>query len=239
MSARPPHHNAAPISDELINAFIDRQITAEERQEILSGIRYDKDLAGRICDLQQIKEMTRSAFDNIPQPPPRKRRNFGLWPRKAVAFALFAVGLLIGLGGMEIAQTRGSQALAVSHNDDVTKVLVHLTSNDVDGALNTLNNLQQLLDTYAQKHQHVLVEVVANGNGIQLLNDKNTFIARRIHALIRQHKNLTFAACKNTIDQIRLTKGLRFKLIPGVKLIDSGVVKVIERQKQGWTYIRG
>ncbi len=237
MSAHPPHDDQA-ISDELINAFIDRQITAEERQEILSNIRSDKDLAGRICDLQQIKEMTQSAFDNIPQPPTRKQREFALFPRKAAAFALFAIGLLIGLGGMEIAQSRGSQQQAAAQSD-LTKVLVHLTSADIDSGLNTLNNLQQLLDTYAQKHQKVLVEVVANGNGIKLLDNKNTVIARRIHELTRQHDNLTFAACKNTIDQMRLSKGLHIKLIPGVKLIDSGVVKVIERQNQGWTYIRG
>ncbi len=240
MSTRHPD-DAQPISDERINAFIDRQITSEERQEILSQIRSDKELAGRICDLQQLKEITQSAFDDIPQPPQRKQPGYSLFPRAAAASVIFVVGLLLGLGGMQLAQTDRQRA-----NTDVadaqkstTKVLVHLTSANIDSGLNTLNNLQQLLDSYARKQQKVIVEVVANGDGIKLLDSKNTSIAKRIRELALQHPNLTFAACKNTIDQMRLSKGLTIDLIPQVKLIDSGVVKVIERQNEGWTYIRG
>lgn len=237
MSTR--HDDETPaISDELINAFIDRQLTADDRQEILARIRTDKDLAGRICDLQQLKEMTQSAFDNIPQPPSRGRNEYAVFPRKAAAFALFAIGLLLGLGSMQFAQS--GHGISISSSPQVaTKVLVHLTSADIDAGLNTLDNLQQLLDTYASKQQKVRVEVIANGDGIKLLDSKNTVIAQRIRQLSAEHTNLTFAACKNTIDQMRINKGLVVNLIPQVKLIDSGVVKVIERQKQGWTYIRG
>lgn len=238
MSTRQPHQPQA-ISDELINAFIDRQITSEERQEILAQIRSDKELAGRICDLQQIKEMTQSAFDNIPQPPARRQPKYSVFPRAAAAIALFVVGLLLGLGGMQLTQSDKRGATLADAQQAVTKVLVHLTSADIDAGMNTLNNLQQLLDSYAEKQQKVIVEVIANGDGIKLLDNKNTTIARRIRELSAQHDNLTFAACKNTIDQMRLSKGLKVDLIPQVKLIDSGVVKVIERQNEGWTYIRG
>ena len=156
MSTRQPH-DTPTISDELINAFIDRQITSEERQEILSQIRTDKDLAGRICDLQQLKEMTQSAFDDIPQPAARQRQNTPAFPRMAAAFALFTVGLLVGLGAMQLAKSASQGTTLASAHDSITKVLVHLTSADIDAGMNTLNNLQQLLDSYARKHQKVLV----------------------------------------------------------------------------------
>jgi intracellular sulfur oxidation DsrE/DsrF family protein len=238
MSTRQPHDTPA-ISDELINAFIDRQITSEERQEILSQIRTDKDLAGRICDLQQLKEMTQSAFDDIPQPAAQQQHHTPAFPRMVAAFALFTVGLLVGLGAMQLTKPASQSTTLASAHDSITKVLVHLTSADVDAGMNTLDNLQQLLDSYARKQQKVLVEVVANGDGIKLLDSKNIGIAKRIRELSAQHDNLTFAACKNTINQMRINKGLVVNLIPQVKLIDSGVVKVIERQNEGWTYIRG
>jgi len=232
--------NTPAISDELINAFIDRQLTAEDRQEILARIRTDKDLAGRICDLQQLKEMTQSAFDNIPQPAAQQNHNTPAFPRMAAAFALFTVGLLVGFGVMQLTKSDNqSTATFTSAHDSITKVLVHLTSADVDAGMNTLINLQQLLDSYTRKHQKVMVEVIANGDGIKLLDSKNVSIAKRIRELSAQHDNLTFAACKNTIDQMRINRGLVVNLIPQVKLIDSGVVEVIKRQNEGWTYIRG
>jgi intracellular sulfur oxidation DsrE/DsrF family protein len=155
------------------------------------------------------------------------------------AFALFTVGLLVGLGAMQLTKPASQSTTLASAHDSITKVLVHLTSADVDAGMNTLDNLQQLLDSYARKQQKVLVEVVANGDGIKLLDSKNIGISKRIRELSAQHDNLTFAACKNTINQMRINKGLVVNLIPQVKLIDSGVVKVIERQNEGWTYIRG
>jgi len=237
MNTRLPDSNQQ-ISDELINAFIDRQITQEERHEILLQIRQDKGLSDRVCELQHLKEITQNAFDKIPQPPSSKQQESADVPRKVAAFAIFCIGLLLGLAGMQFNNEQTTDSAQATQNS-VTKVLVHLTSDNVDSGLNTLNNLQQLLDHYAQKQQQVIVEVVANGDGIKLLDTKNIAIAKRIRELTALHANLSFAACKNTIDQMRITKGLHIQLIPQVKMIDSGVVKVIERQSQGWTYIRG
>ena len=102
-----------------------------------------------------------------------------------------------------------------------------------------LGIIQQMLQDYAQNQQSVLIEVVANGNGIKLFSTNKPIIAARIEQMTQQHDNVSFAACKNTIDQIKLSSGQKIKLIPQVKLIDSGIVNVIKRQQQGWTYIRG
>ena len=71
------------------------------------------------------------------------------------------------------------------------------------------------------------------------MSNANRQVAARIAELSAQYDNLSFAACKNTINQMRISKGLHIELIPQVKLIDSGIVNVIKRQKQGWNYIRG
>ncbi len=57
------HHNSdKPISDELINAFIDHQITNEDRLELLSHIKQDDTLAKRICEMKQLKELDPACF---------------------------------------------------------------------------------------------------------------------------------------------------------------------------------
>ena len=227
-----------PISDELINAYIDHQITNEDRIELLSHIKQDQTLANRICAMKQLKVMTRHAFEDIPEPPARNVPVTRLLPRIAAVVTIFTLGLLIGIAGVQSYHSGQSSAINIVQ-ESATKVLVHLTSADPESALNTLDNLQKLLNDYRQKQQPVTVEVVANGEGVKLLSPGSPAIAERIARLSEEHDNLTIAACKNTIDQIRISTGRPFKLLPQVQLIESGVVQVIQRQRDGWTYIRG
>lgn len=234
------NHPDKHISDELLNSFIDHQVANEERQEILALIKQDKKLADRVCELQHIKEMTKLAYEHLPASrlPETVVLQKRIMPRIAAVFAIFSLGLLLGLLVTQVSQF--SQSIVSFNSDDsVTKVLVHLTSSDIDSGMNTLNNLQALLQQYADNRQSVKVEVIANGKGIQLLSADNTRMSQRIRQLTRDYHNLTFAACKYSMEQMRISKGISIDLISQVKVIDSGVVEVIKRQNEGWTYIRG
>jgi uncharacterized protein len=227
-----------PISDELLNSFIDGQITDEERQEILQLLEQDKALAAQVCELQRIKQSVKLAYKKIPPShlPATVIQTSKLLPRIAAAITIFCLGILIGIAGLK-QQIKAPETIAAS--DTTTRVLVHLTSSDSESGLNTLTNLEQMLLEYRNNGQNVKVEVVANGHGIDLLRQGTTPFASLIARLTEEYKNLSFAACKNTIDQIQITSEDEIELIPQAKLIDSGIVEVIERQKQGWTYIRG
>ncbi len=231
--------NQHNVSDELLNSFIDQQIADEEREELLALIEQDETLANRLRELQRIKDLTRLAYNDIPVPSSQNRQ----YPRQrqfplAASIAIFSLGLLLGLGIMQM-KPHAQVLPSLSADQSQTRVLVHLTSGDVDAGLNTLDNIQQMLQDYARKQQHVVVEVVANGNGINLLTTANRKMAMRIAELTTRYDNVSFAACKNTINQMKVSKGLDIQLIPQVRLIDSGIVNVIKRQSQGWTYIRG
>ena len=229
-----------PISDELLNSFIDGQITDEERHEILVLLEQNKALAAKVCELQRIKQRVKLAYDQIPvsQLPETVIKKSSYLPRMAAAIAIFCLGILLGTAGLHQIQ-KNQQSEALAGTDAITKVLVHLTSSDSDTGLNTLTNLENMLKEYRKNGQNVRVEVVANGHAINLLRQDTTPFGPLIARLTREYKNLTFAACKNTIDQIQITNDEEIELIPQARLIESGIVEVIERQQQGWTYIRG
>lgn len=234
--------DSSGISDELLNSFVDHQLTSEERQEILHRLKHDRDLAERVCELQHLKETTHLAFDDIP--PSRLPKTLieepHNWPRMAAAALIFGLGLLLGMIGLpQWGSGDERSALVSTENTRTTKVLVHLSNADTGAALNTLANLEQMLADYRQRGEPVRVEVIANGGGVKLLGPDTPAIAERIAALTEEYDNLSFAACRNTIEQLQLTEGLHIRLIPQVRLIDSGVVEVIRRQKEGWAYIRG
>ena len=229
-----------PISDELLNSFIDGQITDEERHEILVLLEQNKALAAKVCELQRIKQRVKLAYDQIPvsQLPETVIKKSSYLPRMAAAIAIFCLGILLGTAGLHQIQ-KNQQSEVLAGTDAITKVLVHLTSSDSDTGLNTLTNLENMLKEYRKNGQNVRVEVVANGHAINLLRQDTTPFGPLIARLTREYKNLTFAACKNTIDQIQITNDEEIELIPQARLIESGIVEVIERQQQGWTYIRG
>ncbi len=235
---------SSEISDELLNSFVDRQLTSEERQEILYRLKQDRKLSDRVCELQHLKEMTRLAYDDIPPSklPKRIAGERDSWPRMAAAALIFGLGLLLGMIGLPQwsgGDDRSGLAASTPADAHTTKVLVHLSSADPQAALNTLGNLEQMLADYRKRGEPVRVEVIANGDGIKLLGPGTPAIAGRIAALTREYDNLSFAACRNTLEQLQLTEGRHIRLIPQVRLIDSGVVEVIRRQKEGWAYIRG
>jgi intracellular sulfur oxidation DsrE/DsrF family protein len=51
-------------------------------------------------------------------------------------------------------------------------------------------------------------------------------------------ETLTFAACINTHSKMSMKKGKKIKLLAGVTMTISGVVRLVELQEQGYAYIR-
>jgi len=68
-----------PVSEEMLNAFIDRQLAPDDRLRVLQTIASDRDhgLVQEICERQRVKELVGMAY---PQParPARPLRNCGL-----------------------------------------------------------------------------------------------------------------------------------------------------------------
>jgi len=106
----------------------------------------------------------------------------------------------------------------------------HISSGDEFAQKLVLNNAQNLSNFYGP--DKVAIEVVAYGPGLRALFRENTN-SKRIQRMAEQ--GITFSACANTMkgmgrDQPSLNKVA--EVVPG------GVVRIMELQEAGWTYIR-
>lgn len=106
----------------------------------------------------------------------------------------------------------------------------HISSGDGYAQKLVLNNAQNLQNFYGA--DKVAIEVVAYGPGLRTLFKENTN-SNRIKRMA--DNGITFSACANTMramgrDQPTLNKSA--KIVPG------GVVRIMELQEAGWTYIR-
>ena len=94
-------------------------------------------------------------------------------------------------------------------------------------ALNNVENVQAELGP-----ANVEVEVVAYGPGIGMLKMDSSVGPRIADAL--KH-GVRVVACENTMEKQKLAKA---DMLPAIDYVRAGVVELIERQRDGFAYIR-
>ena len=235
-------------SDEHLNAYLDNQLDASERAQLLEALRQDGDLSARVCKLQKVKEMVQLAYHNfdaehsIQQPPHRKP----VWPAIAASF-LLAMGLLTGWFAnsqfghqprlLELAKAVQTSNTAATAQDE-WRLVLHVDSADPNRFNVMLDETEQLLKTSAQQKQKVRVEILTNGGGLMLVEQGNAAYTKRLQALSKQYDNLGLLVCQRALNKFKSEKGVQLDLVPEARIVESAMNEVIKRQQEGWAYIR-
>jgi uncharacterized protein len=102
-------------------------------------------------------------------------------------------------------------------------------------ALNNATNVEQYYKTLGEK---VEIEVVTFGPGLHMLRDDTSPVKDRIKAIADKSRSISFKACGNTQDNMHKAENKDIPLVEQATLVKSGVVRVMELQEQGWTYVR-
>ena len=235
-----------------LNAFADGELSEEQQAELLEAMRNDPDLARRACELGQLKASLRLAYADPPRPSrPRVATRRNRWQAVAAGFMLLALGLASGwvlhanAPGLGLDTSRfvvfdpdGQGQLPAVAGGNETRIVFHLTNPDQTVAGELLDDVEAMLTAYQADGRPLRVEVVSHSEGLDLLRERLSRHKDRIHSLAGQFSNLTFVACQNTINRLKVERGIEVRLVPDAEIIDSGVSHVVKRQKQGWSYIR-
>jgi len=126
-----------------------------------------------------------------------------------------------------------SVAIAAEKEKAKHNIVIQVSSADAEGqaiALNNAVNVQKALGM-----DNVNVEVVAYGPGLGLLTPSNKQ-AIRVKSLATQ--GIVFSACGNTMEKIEKKTGKKVALTEGVRVVPGGVIRIMNLQEDGWTYIR-
>jgi intracellular sulfur oxidation DsrE/DsrF family protein len=94
-------------------------------------------------------------------------------------------------------------------------------------ALNNARNLQSDLGA-----ANVEIEIVAYGPGIGMLK-ADSVVGNRIGEALGS--GVKVAACENTMRGQKLAKS---DMLSGISYVGAGVVEIMQRQQQGWAYLR-
>jgi hypothetical protein len=71
-----------------------------------------------------------------------------------------------------------------------------------------------------------------------MLREDTSPVKARIETLALSTPEISFKACGNTQENMRKAENKDITLIPQAKLVSSGVVRVMELQERGWSYVR-
>lgn len=111
------------------------------------------------------------------------------------------------------------------------RVLVAVSSGDEMDWQIALGNTRNLIA--GLKPDPIEIEIVAFAGGINMVK-ADSKVAADIAKL--QEQGVRFVACQNSMH----AHNLELKdLLPGLSSVPSGIVEVVTRQEQGWTYIKG
>jgi uncharacterized protein len=174
------------------------------------------------------------------------------------SFALVVSGSIIGIPGNSTirvnvqvaggpasldapAQRKGASQLKTANGAApaaTQRVAIQVDERD-DKVMNlALNNAENVIDYYKAKGEPVTVEIVTFGPGLHMLRADTSPVKDRIATMALENPELAFAACANTQAKMSKAENRPVTLIGEAKLTRSGVVRLLELQEQGYSYIR-
>jgi intracellular sulfur oxidation DsrE/DsrF family protein len=118
------------------------------------------------------------------------------------------------------------------------RLILQVNSNEPAMMNLALNNATNVVQYYKDRGENVKIDVVTFGPGLHMLRDDTSPVKARIKAISESTPSISFEACSNTRENMSKTESKEVPLISEAKVVKSGVVRVMELQEQGWTYVK-
>jgi hypothetical protein len=119
-------------------------------------------------------------------------------------------------------------------------VVIQVDQNDPAVMNLALNNATNVIEYYRAKGEEVNVDVVTYGPGLHLLRADTSPVKDRIKNLkaLAFPSKIQFSACNNTKEGMEKKEGHPITMLEEAALVPSGVVRLMELQEEGWSYLR-
>jgi len=129
---------------------------------------------------------------------------------------------------------------ALAADGKTHRIAIQVDQNDPAVMNMVLNNASHVIEHYRAKSEDVDVEIVAYGPGLHMLRADTSPVQDRIKQLkeLVFPGKLQFSACNHTKQGMEKTEGHAISIVPEATVVPSGVVRLMELQEQGWSYVR-
>ncbi|WP_407179218.1 hypothetical protein [Bradyrhizobium sp. STM 3562] len=118
------------------------------------------------------------------------------------------------------------------------RLILQVNINDAAAMNLALNNAINVTQHYRDLGEKVKIEVITFGPGLHMLRDDTSPVKARIETMALSTPEVSFKACGNTQENMHKAENKDIPIIPQAQVVKSGVVRVIELEEQGWTYVK-
>jgi intracellular sulfur oxidation DsrE/DsrF family protein len=120
------------------------------------------------------------------------------------------------------------------------RLTIHVDQNDAQVMNLALNNATNVIEFYRAKNEDVDVDIVTYGPGLHMLRADTSPVKDRLKRLkeLAFPGNVQYSACGNTKQGMEKTEGKEVPILSEATLVPSGVVRLMELQEKGWSYLR-
>src|SRR5450432_3150991 len=120
------------------------------------------------------------------------------------------------------------------------RVAIQVDQNDPQVMDQVLKNAVNVIEYYRARNEDIDLDIVAYGPGLHMLRADTSPVQDRIKRLkdMVSPGKIQFSACNNTKEGMEKAEGHAISILPDATIVPSGVVRLMELQEQGWSYIR-
>jgi uncharacterized protein len=120
------------------------------------------------------------------------------------------------------------------------RVAIQVDQNDPQVMNLALNNATNVIEYYRGKNEDVEVDIVTYGPGLHMLRADTSPVQDRIKRLkdLAFPGKIQFSACNITKQGMEKAEGHAISVLSDATIVPSGVVRLMELQEQGWSYVR-
>ena len=120
------------------------------------------------------------------------------------------------------------------------RLAIQVDQNDPQVMNLALNNATNVIEYYRDKGEEVDVDIVTYGPGLHMFRADTSPVKDRLKRLKEMAfpGNVQFSACNNTKQGMEKAEGKEVPILSEATIVPSGVVRLMELQEKGWSYIR-
>ena len=123
-------------------------------------------------------------------------------------------------------------------NPKAHQLILQVNTNEPAAMNLALNNATNVTQHFKALGEKVEIEVITFGPGLHMLRDDTSPVKARIEEMALSTPEVSFKACGNTQEKMHNAENKEIPIIPQAKVVNSGVVRVMELQEKGWAYVK-
>ena len=158
--------------------------------------------------------------------------------------AAFAISLVLAMVALSANAQKPTASAIVAKaelqrgGEQKHRLIIQVDTNDVAAMNLALNNAANVDQYYSDRGELVEIEIITFGPGLHMLREDTSPVKDRVKSLAENRPTVQFKACGNTQENMSKLEKKKVPLVAQASVVPSGVVRIVELQEQGWSYLR-